>query len=98
TEPPVLSIVRPDPAFPPEMVYPRTPKTEEPGALLREQGNSRVAYFPGDIDRSLWHSGNTDLSQLLQNAILWVQGRERPQVSVRVDGVVELFAREAEPG
>ena len=98
TEPLVLSIVPHYPAFPPEMVYPRTPKTDEPGALLREQGNSRVAYFPGDIDRSLWHSGNTDLSQLLQNAILWVQGRERPQVSVRGEGVVELFAWETEPG
>src|SRR5436305_15180019 len=80
------------------MVIPRTPKTEEPGVLLREQGNSRVAYFPGDIDRSLWRSGNTDLSQLLQNAVLWVQGRERPQVSVRGEGVVELFAWETEPG
>ena len=98
TGPLVLSIVPHYPAFPPEMVYPRTPKTEEPGALLREQGNSRVAYFPGDIDRSLWRSGNTDLSQLLQNAILWVQGRERPRVSVRGEGVVELFAWETESG
>jgi hypothetical protein len=98
TEPLVLSIVPHYPAFPPEMVYPRTPKTTEPGVLLREQGSSRVAYFPGDIDRSLWRSGNTDLSRLLQNGILWVQGRERPQVAVKGEGVVELFAWETEPG
>jgi len=97
-EPPILSIVPHYPVFPPEMVYPSTPKTDEPGVLFREQGNSRVAYFPGDIDRSLWRSGNADLSQFLQNAILWVQGRERPQVSVKGEGVVELFAWETEPG
>ena len=55
-------------------------------------------YFPGDIDRSLWRSGNTDLSQLLQNAIHWVQGPERPQVSVRGEGVVELIVWETEAG
>jgi putative glycosyl hydrolase-like family 6 (GHL6) protein len=97
-EPLLLSIVPHYPAYPPEMVYPRTPKTNEPGVLVREQGKSRVAYFPGDIERSLWRSGNTDLSRLLQNAILWVQGRARAQVSVRGEGVVELFAWETKPG
>ncbi|MBI3693946.1 MAG: beta-galactosidase trimerization domain-containing protein, partial [Acidobacteria bacterium] len=65
---PVLTVVPPYPAFPPEMVYTNTPRTNEPAIVIREQGRSRRIYFPGDIDRSCWRSGNTDLSQLLQNA------------------------------
>jgi len=93
----VLSVVPAYPAFPPEMVYPRTPRTTEPAAVFRETGRSRVAYFPGDVDRTCWRSGNSDLSQLLQNAIRWVRG---PEASVSVDGagLVEAFAWETEPG
>jgi hypothetical protein len=80
------------------MVYPRTPKTNQPGLVLRLEGDSRVAYIAGDIDRSLWRSGNVDLSQLLRNAIQWVRAGRRPQASVTGEGVIELFAWETEPG
>lgn len=93
-----LSVVPHYPAFPPEMVYPRTPRTDEPAALFLERGQSRVAYFPGDIDRSFWRSGNTDLSRLIQNAVNWVRGDGRPPVTVNGEGVAELFAWETEPG
>ncbi|HTD24654.1 MAG TPA: alpha-amylase family protein [Terriglobales bacterium] len=93
-----LSVVPAYPAFPPEMVYPRTPHTSEPAAIFRELGSSRIAFFPGDVDRTCWRSGNTDLSLLLQNAIHWVQGAEPPIVSVVGDGVIELFAWETERG
>src|SRR5262249_47375736 len=94
----VLSVVPPYPAFPPEVVYPRAPPTAEPAAVFRQEGTSRVAYFAGDVDRTLWRSGNTDLAQLLQNAVRWVRGDARPPVSVTGEGVVELFAWETEPG
>lgn len=93
----ILSVVPSYPAFPPEMVYPATPRTTEPAAIFRESGKSRIAYFAGDIDRSSWISGNTDLSQLLQNAVSWVQGGE-PAVSIRGAGVIEAFAYKTEPG
>jgi hypothetical protein len=93
----VLSVVPAYPAFPPEMVYPRTPRTTEPAAIFRELGNSRVAYFTGDVDRTCWRSGNSDLSQLLQNAINWVRGPD-PVVSVNGAGLMEAFAWETEPG
>ena len=93
-----LSVVPYYPAFPPEMVFPRTPRTDEPAAIFKQKGASRIAYFAGDIDRTSWRSGNTDLSQLIQNAIRWVMGDARPAVSVSGDGVVEVFAWETGPG
>ena len=96
--PPTLTVVPYYPAFPPEMVFPRTPHTNEPAVVLRQNGNARVAYFPGDVDRTSWRSGHTDLSLLLQNAIRWVAGDERPPLSVVGQGIIELFAWETEPG
>ncbi len=93
----VLSVVPAYPAFPPEMVYPRTPRTTEPAAVFREKGNSRIAFFPGEVDRTCWRSGNEDLSRLLQNTIHWLRG-EGPMVSVTGAGLIEIFAWETEPG
>lgn len=102
TEPLTLSVVPHYPAFPPEMVYPRAPDTGEPAAILRTTPGttpaSRVVYFPGDVDRTCWSSGNTDLSQLIQNSIRWLLGEARSPVSVTGEGIVELFAWETEPG
>src|SRR6185312_13432634 len=80
------------PSHPPEMVYPRTAGTGEPAVVI----SGRVIYFPGDIERTMWHTDNPDLDQLLQNAIRQVAGP--PSVRVEGDGIVELFAWETEPG
>ena len=93
-----LSVVPYYPAFPPEMVFPRRPRTDQPAASFRQIGNARIAYFPGDIDRTFWRSGNTDLSLLIQNVVRWVLGEARARVSVSGEGIVELFAWETEPG
>ena len=97
-EAPVLTVVPRYPAFPPEMVFPRTPRTDEPAAVLRQAGKARVAYFAGDIDRSYWRSGNTDLLRLIIDSVHWVLGEARQPVTVEGDGIVELFAWETEPG
>jgi len=65
--------------------------------VVREKGGSRVVYFPGDVDRTMWRSGHADLTRLLQNAIRWVAGTN-PPVTVQGEGVVEVFAWETEPG
>jgi len=93
-----LSVVPHYPAYPPEMVYPRAPQTDEPAAVLLERGNSRVAYFPGDVDRTVWRSGSTDLSLLLQNTVRWLLGDSPQSAAVSGEGVIELFAWETEPG
>jgi hypothetical protein len=98
----VLSYIPPYPSHPPEMVYPRIERTDEPAVVLTSKGASRIAYFPGDVDRSCWRTSNTDLDLLLQNTIRWVRGDTAMESSapVQVDGegVMELFAWETEPG
>jgi hypothetical protein len=96
--PAILTVVPYYPAFPPEMVFPRTPRTEEPAAVFRETGRSRVAYFAGDVDRTFWRSGSPDLGQLLANAVRWLLGDATPPVTIEGEGVMELFAWETEPG
>lgn len=93
-----LTVVPNYPAFPPEMVFPRTPRTDEPAVVLREPGGARVAYFAGDIDRTFWRSGNPDLAQLLQNTVRWLLRDTPGPVAISGDGVVEAFAWETEPG
>jgi hypothetical protein len=95
--PQAMTVVPPYPAFPPEMVYPRTPKTDEPAIVIAEEGASRRIWLPGDVERSFWRSGNGDLSRLLQQAIRWV-ARDRMPVRVTGEGLAELFAWETEPG
>jgi hypothetical protein len=96
-ENPVLTVVPGYVAYPPEMSYPPTPHTNEPAAVVRERGKSRLVYFPGDIEATMAVSGHTDLSRLLQNAIRWVAGESAP-VSIEGKGLVEAFAWETEPG
>jgi hypothetical protein len=79
------------------LAYPPQSRTDEPAVVLREKGKSRLAWFPGDIERTMWRSGHTDLSRLLQNTIRWVSGGSAP-VSVEGDGVIETFAWETEAG
>ncbi len=96
-ENPVLTVVPGYTAYPPELSYPPIPRTDEPAVVLRERGPSRLAYFPGDIEPTMWLSGQGDLSRLLVNTIRWVT---RGETTVNVDGkgLMEIFAWETEPG
>ncbi len=93
-----LSVIPHYPAFPPEMVYPRIRRTEEPAASFREQGSSRIVYFAGDVARSFWISGNPDLSRLLINSIHWILNGQSLTATVEGSGIVEMFAWETDPG
>ena len=94
---PVLTVVPGFVAYPPELAYPPQSHTTEPAVVLRETGKSRLAYFPGDIERTMWHSGHTDLSRLLQNTIRWVAG-DNIRCHIEGDGLIESFAWETEAG
>jgi Beta-galactosidase trimerisation domain len=92
-----LTILPPFPAFPPEMVYPRVERTDQPAVVLRQQRSSRTVYLAGDIDRAYWRSQNPDLSRLLINSIRWMMKESAP-VSVTGDGMAEIFAWKTQPG
>jgi hypothetical protein len=94
---PVLTVVPGYVAYPPELSYPPVPRTTEPAVVVRERGKSRLVYFPGDIERTMWRSGHTDLSHLLQNSIRWLLRDDMP-VRVDGDGVIESFAWETQAG
>jgi hypothetical protein len=93
----VLTVVPGFVRYPPELAYPPQSHTNEPAVVLREIGSSRIAYFPGDIERTYWLTGHGDLLRLLHNTIRWITGDKR-MVNVDGDGFVELFAWETNPG
>ena len=94
---PVLTVVPGFVQYPPELAYPPLSRTTEPAVVLREIGSSRLAYFPGDIERTFWLTGHGDLLRLLHNAIGWITRDER-MVHVEGDGFLEIFAWETTPG
>ena len=95
-----LSLIPHYPAFPPEMVYPRIPRTPEPAAVFRQgSGNSgNVVYFPGDIARTAWKSGNPDLNRLIASSINWLMKDQSRPATLDGEGLLEFFAWETEPG
>ena len=94
---PILTVVPGFVAYPPELSYPLQARTNEPAVVLRQKAKSRLIYFPGDIERTMWRSGHTDLARLLQNSIRWVAG-PNPPVTIQGDGVIEAFAWETQAG
>ena len=96
-EGPILTVVPGSVAYPPELSYPDPSHAREPAVVLREKRKSRLMYFPGDIDRTLWHSGHTDPRRLLRNSIRWVAGQNEP-VTIAGDGFIEPFAWETRAG
>jgi hypothetical protein len=77
------------PDLPMEHVYPRIPETDIRELYLREIGNGRVAYFPGDIDRTFWQLMYLDHGKLLRNTIRWALNEE-PIVDVKGPGVIDV--------
>ncbi len=94
---PILTVVPGFVNYPPELAYPYSPNTAEPAVALRELGASRIAYFPGDIERTFWLTGHDDLLRLMHNTLRWITRDER-HVYVEGDGFVEMFAWETNPG
>jgi hypothetical protein len=72
-----------------EDVYPREPETDIRELYLREYGKGRIAYFPGDIDRSFWQIMSVDHSKLIRNTMLWALNEESI-VNVKGPGVIDI--------
>ncbi len=84
-----ITLVPAYPDLPMEEVYPRQPRTDIPEIYLGEVGDSRVVYFPWDIDRTYWEVLNVDHGILLANAVTWATNEE-PPVTVEGAGVLDV--------
>jgi hypothetical protein len=96
-ENPVLTVVPGFVQYPPELAYPSPNHTDEPAVVLREINTSRIAYFPGDIERTFWLTGHGDLLRLMHNTIRWLT-HDESIVHIDGDGFIEIFAWETTPG
>lgn len=84
-----LTLIPTYPDLPMEHVYPRVTDSGISELYLNENGRSRIAYFPGDIDRSFWQVMCADHGILLANTIRWALN-EDPVVEVTGPGVIDV--------
>lgn len=76
--PPPLTLIPAYPSLPMEDVFPREPHTDIPWVYLQERGESRIAYFPWDIDRMFWETLSEDHFKLLRNTVMWALRGDLP--------------------
>jgi hypothetical protein len=81
----------------PEEIYPRENHTRDSVAVFREIGASRHVYFGHDIDACFKRTNAGDLRDILAAALRWISRDEQP-VTVKGDGLVEIFGWVTEPG
>lgn len=77
------------PDLPMEDVFQRDADSDTRQVYLREIGKGRIAYIPGDLDRSFWELMSTDHSLLLRNTLRWALNEE-PLVGIDSRGVVDV--------
>lgn len=82
-----VTIIPTYPDLPMEDVYPRVPDTDNRGLYLREIGESRIAYIPGDMDRSFWQIMSPDHGKLLRNVVRWALN-EVPLAEIKSPGSI----------
>jgi len=97
--PDAVTLIPTYPDLPMEDVYPRQEETDIRELFLREPAataanssparGGRVAYIPGDLDRSFWQMLNADHSRLLRNTIRWALD-EPPIVALQTKGVIDV--------
>jgi hypothetical protein len=86
-----ITLIPSYPDLPMEHVFPRQETTDERQVYLREQGTSRIVYFPGDLDRTFWEVLAPDHGRLIANAVQWA-ANETPPVTVTGPGLFDVTA------
>jgi hypothetical protein len=84
----LLTLVPEFPVFPPEESWMRVPRTEIPGLVVREQGRTRIAYLPADLDRRYEQGNIPDHGDLLANLVRWASGDSVP-LEVKGPGLID---------
>ncbi|GAB3974638.1 family 10 glycosylhydrolase [Spirosoma terrae] len=89
TFPSPVTLIPTYPDLPMEDVYPRIAETDTRELYLQQVGKGRVAYIPGDMDRSFWQMLSIDHGQLLSNVVRWALDEE-PITEVQGPGVIDV--------
>ena len=84
----LLTLVPEFPAFPPENVWMRTPRTDIPGLIVHEQSGAQIAYLPADIDRRYENGNIPDHGDLLANLVRWAAKDSLP-IEVHGPGLID---------
>lgn len=84
-----ITLIPSYPDLPMEHVYPRIPETDIREIYLREIGESRIVYFPWDIERTFWKILSPDHGKLIRNAVRWAMN-EDPPVRVSGSGILDI--------
>jgi len=84
-----LTLIPSYPDLPMEHVYPREPETDIREIYLCEIGESRIVYFPWDIDRTFWEILSPDHGKLIRNAVQWAL-KEEQAVKVQGQGILDI--------
>ena len=77
---------------------PRQSRTNEPAVVVREKGKSRLVYFPGDIDRTMWQIGPYRSRPAAAERDSLGRARQIARDASKETGVVETFAWETQAG
>lgn len=86
-----VSIIPSYPDLPMEEVFRTEYKATGPGVYARQHGKGRVAYLPGDVDRTFWETLNVDQGRLLANVVHWATNEAAP-VTVTGKGFLDVSA------
>ncbi|SPE62777.1 Glycoside hydrolase family 42 domain protein (fragment) [Verrucomicrobia bacterium] len=77
------------PAFPPEDVWMREPRTDIPALIVNQTGGrGRVAFLPADLDRRFGRDNLPDHATLLTNLVRWA-ARDHFPLQVEGPGFVD---------
>ena len=77
------------PAFPPEEVWMRVPRTDIPALIVNDTvGGGRVAFLPADLDRRFGRDNLPDHANLLTNLVRWA-ARDNFPLHVEGAGLVD---------
>lgn len=82
-----VTVIPTYPDLPMEDVYPRVTDTTVRAVYLREVGQARIAYIPGDMDRTFWQIMSPDHGHLLHNIIRWALN-EHPLAEIKSPGSI----------
>jgi hypothetical protein len=85
----LATLIPPYPMYPPEMTFSEHRETSAPTIVVRERGDSKIVYFPGDVDREFWKHNLTELGRALGEAARWTLGTSAA-VAVEGPGLLDI--------